>query len=243
MKKTLLIAGLALAASVITSQAQVYSQNIVGYVNTPTPGGYTSVANPLDNATGNSLTNLMPGIVSGAYDNSYIYVWGGTGYNTYFCDSSLGGLTDAGDNGNVPSPTINPGVSLFINNNNASNTVTFVGTVHVGGAGASTNVVGLATNSFNGLQFVASELPIGGGLNTVLELPTSTGAMDNDYIYVPNIVGGALHGFNTYFVDSSFGGTGIADAGDNGLVTEPTLQVGAGIFVKAVSPVNWVQSY
>ena len=42
MKKTLLIAAAALAASVISSQAQVYSQNIVGYANVATPNASAS---------------------------------------------------------------------------------------------------------------------------------------------------------------------------------------------------------
>ncbi len=58
MKKTLLIAAAALAASLIPSQAQVYSQNIVGYVNTAIPGGgaLTLVANPIQTVVG-GVTN------------------------------------------------------------------------------------------------------------------------------------------------------------------------------------------
>ena len=60
MKKTLLMAAAALAAGIITSQAQpVYSQNIVGYVNQTFVSGYVNVANPLDNGGGNSLTNII----------------------------------------------------------------------------------------------------------------------------------------------------------------------------------------
>ena len=39
MKKTLLIAAAALVAGVISSEAQVYSANIVGYVNVVMPAG------------------------------------------------------------------------------------------------------------------------------------------------------------------------------------------------------------
>jgi len=245
MKKTLLIAGLALAASVITSQAQVYSQNIVGYVNTPVKPGYTALANPLDNATGNSLTNLIPGIVTGQYDASTIYVWNGTSYNGYFVDSGQGGLNDLGDNGNVPSPTINPGTCLFFNSAVASNTVTFVGTVHVDGTGVSTNVVGVTTNSLTGEKFVSSSLPVGGGIASVLELPTTGGSMDTDLLYVPNINGvGTLTGFTGYFIDwANYGGNGICDFGDNGLVPEPIIPVGSGLFIQVNSAVAWAQSY
>ncbi len=54
--KTLLIASAALAAGILTSSAQTYSQNIVGYVSqslvyngsTPSSHGWANVANPLD---------------------------------------------------------------------------------------------------------------------------------------------------------------------------------------------------
>ncbi len=50
--KTLLIAAAALAAGVISSQAQVYSANIVGYANVVCPAStLVLLANPLDNGT------------------------------------------------------------------------------------------------------------------------------------------------------------------------------------------------
>ncbi len=240
MKKTLLIAAAALAASVISSQAQVYSQNIVGYVNKPIPNGYNTVSVPLDAAGGNTLTNLIPALLTGALDNSSVYVWTGTSYTTYFVDSTLGGLADAGDNNNVPSPTINPGQAIFFQAA-GSNTLTFVGTVHVDGAATGAQVVGNTTNALSGLKLVGSKLPIAGGINTVLGLPTSSGALDNSTIYIPNISGGSLNGFTAYFVDSTLGGTGIADAGDNFLVTEPVIPVGGGFFLQTAIPANWTQ--
>jgi len=246
MKKTLLIAAAALAAGVISSQAQaVYSANIVGYVNKPVPSGYVAISNPLDNAGGNSLTNVIPGILTGQYDNSYVYVWSGTTYTTYYCDSGQGGLNDSGDNGVVASPILNPGTTIFINNAQASNNIVFAGTVHVDGSGSSTNVIGVTTNTYSGEVFIASKLPVAGGINTGLGLPTSTGALDQSYIYVPNIDNsGVLHGFTTYYVDSGVGGTGIADAGDNFEVhPEPTIPVGSGFFINTPGTFSWTQSY
>ncbi len=57
--KTLLIAAAALAATVISSEAQVYSANVVGYVNVVLQGGYNLEANPFDDGNGNHLTNLI----------------------------------------------------------------------------------------------------------------------------------------------------------------------------------------
>jgi hypothetical protein len=60
MKKTLLIAAAALVAGIVSSNAQVYSANVVGYVNVVLPGnGYALVANPFDDGNGNYLTNII----------------------------------------------------------------------------------------------------------------------------------------------------------------------------------------
>src|SRR5262245_9396280 len=71
--KTLLCAA-ALAAGVATSMAQsnVYSLNVVGYVNVTTLGGgnFNMMANPLNN-TNNSLTNLF----AVAQDGDSIFTW------------------------------------------------------------------------------------------------------------------------------------------------------------------------
>ncbi|HUC86042.1 MAG TPA: hypothetical protein VL970_12670, partial [Candidatus Acidoferrales bacterium] len=64
MRKTLLIAAAALAVSVISSRAQVYSQNIVGYINVPETAGALSLEAPqldLDGTgTNNTLSSLYP---------------------------------------------------------------------------------------------------------------------------------------------------------------------------------------
>jgi hypothetical protein len=60
--KTLLLSAVALAAGIFTSQAQsnVYSANIVGYVNaTNAAATLTMLSNPLDNGT-NDLYSLLP---------------------------------------------------------------------------------------------------------------------------------------------------------------------------------------
>ena len=86
MKKTLLIAAAALAAGVISSQAQVYSQNVVGYINITTPaGGYSFVANQLTNGNNNVNNVLNSGLVSdpNALTNSTLYVWNDGGYDIF----------------------------------------------------------------------------------------------------------------------------------------------------------------
>jgi hypothetical protein len=249
MRKTLLIAAAALAAGVISSQAQVYSQNIVGYVNSPLPAGFVNIANPLDAAdtsgVNNTITNII-NVFSGNYDSDSLYIWTGATYAQYTIDSGWPtGIGNAADSAAVAPPTIAPGQSIFIDNVGTSNTLTFVGTVHSEGVGASTNVVGLTTNTLPSspqFSYVSSKIAIGGGVSSVLQLPAN-GSLDSCVIYIPNIVGGAVHGFNQVTIDSGWS-TGFGNAADSAQVPEPIIPVGTGFFFYNVSgaPVKWVQS-
>lgn len=246
MRKTLLIAAAALAASVISSQAQVYSQNIVGYVNTPLPLGFVNVANPLDAAgasgVNDSITNVIA-VFSGNYDGDGLYIWTGSTYAQYTIDSGqTTGIGNAADTAAVTPPTLAPGAAIFIQNTAGSNTLTFVGTVHTDGVGASTNVVGVTTNYLPlGFTYVASKLPVGGGISSVLGLPAD-GSLDGSAIYIPNISGGIVHGFNQFTIDSGQT-TGFGNAADTAPAAEPVIPVGTGFFIdNTAGAENWVQS-
>jgi len=81
--KALLAAATMLAAGLATSLAQsnVYSLNVVGYVNVPIRNGFTLLANPLNAAT-NTLNGLFP---SAAFGDT-VYLNNGSGFvsSTYF---------------------------------------------------------------------------------------------------------------------------------------------------------------
>ena len=246
MKKTLLIAAAALAAGVITSQAQVYSQNIVGYVNQPLPLGFVNVANPLDasDASGinNSITNIIP-VFSGNYDGDGLYVWNGTSYKQYTIDSGQStGVGNAADTAAVTPPTVNPGIAIFIQNTAGALTNTFTGAVHADGAATGSLAVGTTTNFIPlNFSFVASKLPIGGGISSVLGLPAD-GSLDGSGIYIPNIVGGQVLGFVQYTVDSGQS-TGFGNAADTASAPEPVVPVGAGFFIQnTAGALNWIQA-
>jgi hypothetical protein len=147
--KTLLIAAAALAAAVTSSQAQstVYSQNIVGYVNTVIPGGnaYSLLANPL-NGTTNGVSALMPALQGGenllAWNGHgyYIYTYAGAGVGTglgFQSDWTDGGTTypnppaipgDQTDSSDqvywAPQPSVSVGQGFFLQNPNGAETWT-----------------------------------------------------------------------------------------------------------------------
>jgi hypothetical protein len=271
--KALLIAAAALAATVISSEAQVYSQNIVGYVNQVLGPSYSSIATPLDISSGNSLTNVfvnspLDSNGYGPYDLNQVYTWNGAGYTVYTIDSYWPtGVGNSVDSLAVTPPTLSPGTLYYFRstgNNpdfkNTSFTNTVVGTVHVDGAGVSTNVVGVTTNTLTlGYNFVASKLPIAGGVSSVLGLANTPinangyGPLDLQKILVPNInAAGNFLGFTVTTVDS-YWPTGFGNSVDSLAAPEPVIPVGQGFLflyqaqTAATSgstgqPLKWVQS-
>lgn len=152
MKKTLLIAAAALAAGVMSASAQVYSQNVVGYVNQNIPaGGYQIVGNQMINGSDSSKTNgdvntcLINGFVSSPIDppssssNSVLLVWNGAAFVQYYffnqADATAwngfpcqAGWYDLG--GNLANVKLTPNLSAFVQNHSGSPmTITTVGNV------------------------------------------------------------------------------------------------------------------
>ena len=117
MRTKALLCAAALAAGALTSMAQgnVYSLNIVGYVNVPLATGYNLVANPLDNGT-NDLNSLFPN--AGFGDAIYAYANGGFTISTYVGSWS-------------PDLTLAPGNGVFYQASTPF-TNTFVGNVMTG---------------------------------------------------------------------------------------------------------------
>jgi len=189
MKKTLLIAAAALAASVITSQAQVYSQNIVGYVNNIITPGYNAFSVQLDGVDGNgftnSVTNVFPnvfdaGVGNGPLDGSTMYTWTGTAFHATFFDANpadasaqsqvFTGTTDAGGNF-IQLPPLTNGEAVYLSfspiagfGNNYTNTV--VGAVRGVLPTVISNTVVIPITPVHSL--VGSGLPVGGGIMTGL---------------------------------------------------------------------------
>ena len=152
----------ALAGGLAVSQAQnVYSLNVVGYVNVPVVGNaagyYTMVANPL-NAANNTIGALLPA----PPDFTALYKYTGTGFAiaTFFFGSW--------DDGTF---TLNPGEGCIIGANTPF-TATFVGEV----------MQGKLTNSYPaGYSIRGSMVPQAGTL-TALGLP-GTQLSDFDTVY------------------------------------------------------------
>ena len=157
--KVLLVAAAILAAGLATSLAQtnVYSQNVVGYVNISLPdvataGGYQIVGNPLNNSN-NTLAVLIPNPVVGT---KVFYYSGGSPVVCTFAyddDDNLNWGTHAND-------VLAPGMGFWMKNPASTNQpITFVGEVAQGNR---TNAIP------SGFSLKASIVPQSGALDSLL---------------------------------------------------------------------------
>jgi hypothetical protein len=220
--KILLTAAAAMVAGIVSSNAQVYSANIVGYVNyvskTNTPG-YELICNPLDNGS-NTIKNIFPTAPGG----SAILVWTGSGYNTATYSTLLGGHWKT--NGvTADNMLLNPGSGFFIQIASGVYSNTFVGNVPV-----QTGVVSNMTFA-SGYQMLGSLVPYG-------DYVTNTSTVN-----ITNVAGGtailewnvASGGYNTYTWSTLLGGHWKL----NGVNSTPFLNVGQGFFFNSPSNYTW----
>jgi hypothetical protein len=162
MRTKALLCAAALAAGAVSSMAQsnVFSLNVVGYVNLPVAGSaagkFTFIANPL-NTTNNTIGSLLPA----PPDQTTLYKWTGSTFasSTFF----LGAWSDS-------TFTLNPGEGGIVQSSTPF-TNTFVGEV----------MQGSLTNPYPaGFSIRASQVPQAGGLTSVLGYQPVT---DGDTVY------------------------------------------------------------
>jgi hypothetical protein len=207
--KTLLLTAALAAAGIASSMAQaVYSVNAVGYVNTTINPGLNLISNPL-NATDNSIPAVFASLPTGAQ----VYVFNGTGFDTY-------GKTPFGWSPTTAANVqVAPGTGVFVRNPAAATTVTFVGEVPQGTASNTSVPAGLSIQS--------SAVPQDGLAATDLKYPIATG----DQIFKWNGNGYDTYG-KTPFGWSSPGGT-----------LEPTIKVGEAFFARKNAQAAWTRNF
>jgi hypothetical protein len=220
--KTLLLGAAALAAGILSSQAQnVYSQNVVGYVQvTAAANQFILVANPL--TTGNDvISNVLQSLPS----STEAQIWNGSGFTTV----TYSGVSHSWKIGAVVTNTLPlpVGAGFFLYNATAPITNTFVGSV-VPNVGAS------VTNTLTGgvLTAVGEKVPFS---------DTVTNASDVNLL-VPSAT--TLQEWNpgpgnfTLFTYS-----GVSHAWKIGsTVTNPVVSAAEAFFITPAGTTNWVQT-
>jgi hypothetical protein len=219
--KTLLLTAALTAAGAATSMAQVYSVNMVGYINLPIGAGYSIIANHLNSSPDNQVINLIPT----PPDTTAFYKFNRStgGYDILeYLDGNYEGITTM---------TLGPGEATFISTPSAF-TVTFVGEVQ------------LASNLSiqQGYQMLSSalpqSLPVEGAANDgVPAAPVGLG-------YVP-VEGDTIYRYSNsadqYEIDQFLDG---AWEGASGGVS-PTPQIGQGFFLSrsAATTTSWSRNF
>jgi len=268
--KTLLIAAAALAVGVISSQAQVYSQNVVGYVNqTIAPGAYQIVGNQMVNGSdvnqtnGNVNTVLLNGFVSSPNDppstssNSVLYVWNGVSYASYYFFTAADANTWNGTPvagwydllGNMANFNLSANKAAFIQNHSASAmTVTTVGNVLQG-----TNAIYTITAGYNLICLAEpiSTNPIVAGYGLPANMTSAPNdpptINSNDAIFVWNGVSYATYYYFTAADANTWNGTPVAGFYDllgNLMPASSYPQVNQGFFLYHTgAPLLWTNTF
>ena len=220
--KTLLLSAAAIAAGIISSQAQsnVYSANIVGYVTTvfSPAGNYTLVANPLDSGS-NNVVSMLDSVLP---NKSQVLVWD-TPSQGFITATKIAGAW----NTNVALPV---GGGFFVKTPTtqaAPITNTFVGNIIVSPNGGTNNVNLPAAYVLSG-----SAVPFTGNINDYQTGATNTinlgGVLPNKSQVLAWDV--PSQGFIT--------ATKIAGAWNTNLAIVPAQ----GFYIKSSAATNWVQT-
>jgi hypothetical protein len=219
--KTFIAAAALLAAGALSSMAQsnVYSVNVVGYVNLTPVNGFQLIANQLDyDGTGNNNTVYTSVGTNNIPNGTKLYAYTGGGYAIATYNSGLNQWLSA--NIAAVNAALNPGGGVFLNiPAGPTPTITLVGNV----------MQGALTTPYNtGFQIISSKVPQTGGLTSVLG-------------YTP------VNGDKTYQLTPGGGYTGNIRTYNAGLTawlpSQPSPAVGESFWLSAQSAGNWTRNF
>jgi len=246
--KTLLLTAALVAAGVASSMAQsnVYSLNIVGYVNIPVQAGKLYILNnPFDDGLGNDINDVLSTSM-----NTNAFTFDGSSAFTF---TPAGGYIEADyaavnpTNGswgeNTGFKKITPGTGFwYVQSGNGDGVLTFTGSVVLN----STNVV-FGNNSslltMMGSAYPASTNLVALGMNwlAVTTFGLAGGAHDGDAIFRWNP---AAQNFSTSPGGEYDFAAVTGWAGPTGGTNGPSFNVGEGFFYDAAQNTdNWIQSF
>jgi hypothetical protein len=218
-KVLLSLAAFAVSAFAAYAQSNVYSVNVVGYVNVTVPADkFAILSNPFE--TGNtSITNVVGGTLP---DGTEAYVWNGTGYSDV--EGYIYGFGWFPGTATVPN-----GTGFFIKPSGAPATVTFVGSITV-----NTN----KALNLNGVELVGSQIPWAraiGDTNTAntLNFP----AADGDTLYLWDVAAQGYKDAIGYIDGFGWFDPSATPVGPEG----PTNNVAEGFFIQTTGSKNWNQ--
>lgn len=215
-KALLGLAALAVSAATCVAQSNVYSLNIVGYVNVDITNGFNFINLPLKPSDGNyNITNTI--VMPAGADGASLFKWTGTAYSSTIPTwvDGMGWYTEQ-------AISIGLGESFFIDSP-VTGKITFVGEVQTG-AIANTIPAGMT--------------PLGNKVPATEAWPGKTVGNDGDTIFVWNKAQKRWDSTLWGFVAGEGWFDGTAFSGG------PVLAPGQGVFYQNLgAAINWTQNF
>jgi len=223
-KTTLLTAAL-VAAGAATSMAQVYSLNVVGYINVTLTNGFQLVSCPLVGSPDNTLNSILP--ATSVPTGTIVYTFN-NGTGSYSSDTSTaprGGGANIWASGGTASLAVGQGAFVFLPGGPGTSTnVTFVGTVQQASGSTPTPIAA-------GFSIVSSQVPLSGGVTTTLGYTPNVG----DILYTFDPV---AQGYSSYsFITPRGGGA------NQWSPSEPSINVSQSFFLDAAASGSWANNF
>lgn len=217
---------MALAAGLLSSQAQsnVYSANVVGYINIPLQEGFNLVANQLDlDGTGTNNNNVTA-FTNNLPLHTQVFEWTGTAFNISTWNTNKTGT--ATNWSSVISA--NPGQGLWVS-------------IPVGAFGGGTSNVTVVGNVLQGPQSNPNFLPAGGFVLLSSQEPLA-GDLKTNLNYSANLHEQAYlwtgTGYGIYTYNTNKTGTAT-----NWSPSVPVLGVGQGFWLNAAAGASWSNDF
>lgn len=219
--KTLLLAAAALVGGAIASSAQVYSANVVGYINLTLQPGYNLIANQLTNGN-NNISVVFSGLPA-SLDGATVQGWSFAGQTFTQADTYYDGAGWLDGDFNASTTTIRPGLGyMFYNPAAAAVTVTLIGEVPQGST--TTSIQGPGYGLYSSVPPVVSGFSTNG-------FPTADGMTYQTF------TGTAYSQAITYY-----DGAGWLDGDFNN--ADPAPAVGVGFLISNPGPAkDWVRNF
>jgi hypothetical protein len=227
--KTLLLAAVLSAAGIASSLAQVYSVNVVGYINLTLKPGLNLITAQLK-GTNQNVNTILGSTTPALPANSLLFTWNPVAQA--FANAQIAG----GDNkwydptsGAESTTTVSPGQSFFINNvGTVDCMMTLVGEVPTGPTAVSVG---------NGLGFYGDPAPVSQNIVT-----NGFPVNDNDLLFTWNVTS---QSYNNALIGAgpTPGPQGWYDA-TSGTLTVVAPAVGQGFVVNRVNPAStWNRNF
>lgn len=226
--KTLLVAAAITAVGYATSLAQtnVYSQNVVGYINLTLTNGMNLIANQLD-LDGNGTNNTVYTSIGTNLPNlTRVYAFDPVAGSYPFVTFSTASLVWVGNLAAV-NKALQPGGAVFVSIPGTASypqTVTLVGNVRQSGAGTLTTPIGAY------YQLLGSQVPQAGGVQTVLGYTPAN--LDRGYLWR------AAEGVQNWGTPRTYSTATSAWVGG-----EPSVTVGQGFLMQGHAGSTWSRTF